>query len=128
MFSPRLSIVTLMPARLTACVPRTASAISVPATKRPDTRRPIEDCSAKLRRERFSERRTKNVLSMDYLPVPEASVPKDEKRSTRRPHEDPRRLYHKRAVRQAGHPSPGHPSNLAVPHAALTCRVLPGIS
>src|SRR5271167_2895850 len=61
-------MLTLMPARLTAWVTRTASAISVPATKRPETRRPMEDRSAKLRRERFSERRTKNVLSMTYLP------------------------------------------------------------
>ena len=57
-------MLTLIPARFTAWVARTASAISVPATKRPETRRPIAERSAKLRRERFSERRTKNVLSM----------------------------------------------------------------
>jgi len=39
-FSPRLSMLTLMPARLMACVARTASAICVPATNRPETRRP----------------------------------------------------------------------------------------
>jgi hypothetical protein len=61
-------MLTLMPARLTACVTRTASAISVPATKRPETRRPMADRSAKLRSERFSERRTKIVLNMEYLP------------------------------------------------------------
>jgi hypothetical protein len=50
---------------------RTASAISVPATKRPETRRPMADRSAKLRKDRFSERWTKSALSMKYLPEPE---------------------------------------------------------
>src|SRR5580658_16946 len=57
-------MVTLMPARLIACVARTASSIPVPATKRPETRRPTEELSAKLRNDEFSERPTKNALSM----------------------------------------------------------------
>src|ERR1700687_3514994 len=61
-------MLTLMPARLTVWVTRTAAAISVPATNRPEIRRPIADRSAKLRRERFSERWTKNALSMQNLP------------------------------------------------------------
>src|ERR1700676_5469208 len=67
-------MLTLIPARLTVWVTRTASAISVPATKRPETRRPIADRSAKLRRERFSESWTKNALSMKYLPGREEGV------------------------------------------------------
>src|SRR6476646_2551219 len=63
-------MLTLMPRRFTACATRTASAISVPATKRPDTRRPMDEFSANLRRERFSDRWTKNALSMKYLPSP----------------------------------------------------------
>ena len=66
-FSPRLSMLTLMPARLTACVERTASAISVPATKRPETRRPSAERSANVRKDGFSERRTKNALNMPHL-------------------------------------------------------------
>src|SRR5437899_933287 len=61
-------MLTLMPDRFTACVTRTASAISVPATKRPETRCPIAERSAKLHKERFSERWTKKVLNMESLP------------------------------------------------------------
>jgi len=50
-----------------ACVARTASAICVPATNRPETRRPREDRSAKLRKDGFSERWTKNALNMPHL-------------------------------------------------------------
>src|SRR6202167_852600 len=85
-----LSMLTLMPAWFTVWVTRTASAISVPATNRPETRRPIDDRSAKLRRERFSERRTKNVLSMQ---VP-ARCGKIRKRNARYVNEDHRSLYH----------------------------------
>src|SRR5580765_167170 len=61
-------MLTLMPARFTAWVTRNASSISVPATKRPETRYPIAERSAKLRKERFSERWTKKALNMEFLP------------------------------------------------------------
>jgi hypothetical protein len=60
-------MLTLMLARLMAWVARTASAISVPATKRLETRRPSEDRSAKVRKDGFSERRTKKVLNIPHL-------------------------------------------------------------
>src|SRR5580698_1680539 len=62
-------MVTLIPASLMAWVARTASAISVPATKRPETRRPSEDRSAKLRKDGFSERRTKKALNIPHLEI-----------------------------------------------------------
>jgi hypothetical protein len=49
-------MVTLMPARLTACVESDRIGDLVPATKRCETRRPSDERSAKLRKERFSER------------------------------------------------------------------------
>src|SRR6476646_2854979 len=67
-------MLTLIPPRLTACVTRTASAISVPATKRPETRCPMAERSAKLRKERFSERWTKKALNMEYLRPPKRIV------------------------------------------------------
>src|SRR5215469_14932039 len=63
-------MLTLIPARFTAWVTRTASAISVPATKRPETRWPMEERSEKLRKLRFSESWTKKALNMEYLPPP----------------------------------------------------------
>src|SRR5579863_9827596 len=60
-------MVTLMPPRLIACVARTASAISVPGTKRLDTWRPSEERSAKFRRDGFSERCTKKALNIPHL-------------------------------------------------------------
>src|SRR5215469_8485081 len=66
-------MLTLIPARFTAWVTRTASAISVPATKRPETRWPMEERSEKLRRLRFSERWTKKALNMEYLPPPKGN-------------------------------------------------------
>src|SRR5580700_2948007 len=87
-------MLTLMPARLTAWAARTASAISVPATKRPETRRPSKERSAKLRKDGFSERRTKNVLNIPHLynygsrPADRyRPITKDDKHTT---------LYHKR--------------------------------
>src|ERR1700693_560422 len=98
-------MLTLMPARLTIWVTRTASAISVPATNRPEIRRPIADRSAKLRRERFSERWTKNALSMQNLPGRGSS-----EMNAGRLLEDHRKLYHKPCTSQVGPES--HPKNL----------------
>src|SRR6202035_905207 len=67
-------MLTLMPARFIAWVARTASTISVPATKRPERRRPRDERSAKARSDEFSERRTKKVLNIphleNYQPIP----------------------------------------------------------
>jgi hypothetical protein len=80
-------MLTLMPARLTAWVARTASAISVPATKRPETRRPTDERSAKRLREGFSDRRTKKVLN---IPHPESLC----RYRLANKYEEHRKLYH----------------------------------
>src|SRR5438105_12105044 len=58
-----------MPRALVSCVAFRASSTVVPATKRPETRCPREELSARCRKERFSERAIKAALNTRVLPV-----------------------------------------------------------
>src|SRR5688572_17120073 len=60
-FSPRLSILTLMPSWLVRAVASRASSTVLPATKRRETFRPTAERSAKRRRRRLSERAMKRA-------------------------------------------------------------------
>jgi len=62
-FSPRLSIETDMPRSFIARVAVSTSETCMPATKRPDMRRPIAECSAMRRKRLLSEREMKSALS-----------------------------------------------------------------